>query len=230
MKLENIYKIEGKITVITGLHIGAGSDTMEIGGMDQPIIKHPITEAPYIPGSTLKGKMRSLLETKYFIDRSATREYLTGKKDKKGQGLACNCGESDCPACTIFGNTAREPHTGPTRIVVRDANLTSEFREKFNSGNLPMEVKYENTIDRVKGTASNPRPLERVPAGVEFDFNISLKQYEGDSPDLKDYVLKGLKMIELDALGGNSSRGCGQVRFDDLKVDGEKVSLADISL
>ena len=93
-----------------------------------------------------------------------------------------------------------------------------------------MEVKYENTIDRVKGTAMHPRPLERVPAGVQFDFNISLKQYEDDADDLKDYVLKGLKMIELDALGGNSSRGCGQVRFDDLKVDGEKISLDDISL
>lgn len=223
MKLENIYKIEGKITVITGLHIGAGNDTMEIGGMDQPIIKHPMTEAPYVPGSSIKGKMRSLLETRYFIDRDVTRGFLkTGKP--------CNCGEKDCPACTIFGNTAKDPDTGPTRIVVRDANLTAEFQEKFASGKLPMEVKYENTIDRVKGTAMHPRPLERVPAGVQFDFNISLKQYEDDADDLKDYVLKGLKMIELDALGGNSSRGCGQVRFDDLKVDGEKISLDDISL
>ncbi len=223
MKLENIYKIEGKITVLTGLHIGAGNDTMEIGGMDQPIIKHPITQAPYVPGSSIKGKMRSLLETRYFIDRDVTRKFLiTGKP--------CNCGEADCPACTIFGNTAKDPHTGPTRIVVRDANLTAKFEEKFVSGHLPMEVKHENTIDRVKGTAMHPRPLERVPAGVEFDFNISLKQYEGDANDLKDYVLKGLKMIELDALGGNSSRGCGQVRFDDLKVDGETVELKDISL
>lgn len=223
MKLEKIYKIAGKITVLTGLHIGAGSDTMEIGGMDQPIIKHPITEAPYIPGSSIKGKMRSLLETGYFIDREATKKFLmTGKP--------CNCGETDCPACTIFGNMAKDSQTGPTRIVVRDANLTAEFQEKFISGNLPMEVKHENTIDRVKGTAMHPRPLERVPAGVEFDFNISLKQYAGDNPSLKDYVLKGLKMIELDALGGNSSRGCGQVRFDDLKVDGESVSLDAISL
>jgi len=223
MKLEKIYKIEGKITVMTGLHIGAGNDTMEIGGMDQPIIKHPMTEAPYIPGSSIKGKMRSLLETRYFIDRDATRKFLTG-------GKPCNCGEANCPACTIFGNMAKDSQTGPTRIVVRDANLTATFQDKFNSGNLPMEVKHENTIDRVKGTAMHPRPLERVPAGVQFDFNISLKQYEGDPENLKDYVLKGLKMIELDALGGNSSRGCGQVRFDDLKVDNEKVSLNDISL
>ncbi len=224
MKLENIYKIQGKITVITGLHIGAGSDTMEIGGMDQPIIKHPITEAPYVPGSSIKGKMRSLLETRYFIDRAVTR------KDFLAKGKPCNCGEADCPACTIFGNTAKDPHTGPTRIIVRDANLTAEFQEKFVSGNLPMEVKHENTIDRVKGTAMHPRPLERVPAGVEFEFNISLKQFEGDDPALKDYVLKGLKMIELDALGGNSSRGCGQVRFDNLQIDGKDVSLENIEL
>ncbi|MCF6265491.1 MAG: type III-A CRISPR-associated RAMP protein Csm3 [Desulfuromusa sp.] len=224
MKLENIYKIEGKITILTGLHIGAGNDTMEIGGMDQPIIKHPLTDAPYIPGSSIKGKMRSLLETRYFIDRSVTRnDYLS-------KGKPCNCGETDCLACTIFGNMAKNSATGPTRIVVRDANLTSEFQNMFNSGKLPMEVKHENTIDRVKGTAMYPRPLERVPAGVQFDFNISLKQYEGDADNLKGYVLKGLKMIELDALGGNSSRGCGQVRFDNLKVDGESVELQDINL
>ncbi len=226
MKLEKISSIKGVIAVVTGLHIGAGNDTMEIGGMDQPIIKHPITQAPYIPGSSIKGKMRSLLETKYFIDRPQTRKYLT---DAKG-GKPCNCGENDCPACTIFGNTSANAQTGPTRIIVRDANLTADLNEKFSHGELPMEVKYENTIDRVKGTALNPRPLERVPAGVRFDFNISLKQYEGDAENLMDYVLKGLKMIELDALGGNSSRGCGQVQFVELTVDGQEISLDDTSL
>lgn len=82
-----------------------------------------------------------------------------------------------------------------------------------------MEEKYENVIHRVKGTADHPRPLERVPAGVEFDFSISFKEFEGDDAGLLDYVYKGLKMIELDALGGNSSRGCGQVKFVDLQCD-----------
>jgi CRISPR-associated protein Csm3 len=92
-------------------------------------------------------------------------------------------------------------------------------------------VKFENTIDRVRGTAQDPRPLERVPAGVEFDFNMSLKLFDGDDKEqLIGLVKKGLKLIELDALGGNSSRGCGQVRFHPLHIDGKKETLADVQL
>ncbi len=218
MKLESIKSISGRIRIITGLHIGGNKDNLEIGGMDQPIIKHPLTKEPYIPGSSIKGKMRSLLETCYFIDRENTRKYLR-------EGRPCGCGEADCLACKIFGTSSdkKSQELGSTRIIVRDAVLSEHFREKFAKGELPMEEKYENVIHRIKGTADHPRPLERVPAGVEFDFNISFKQYEGDEASLVDYVYKGLKMIELDALGGNSSRGCGQVKFVDLHCDKQPV-------
>jgi CRISPR-associated protein Csm3 len=89
-----------------------------------------------------------------------------------------------------------------------------------------MEIKYENIIHRVKGVAEHPRPLERIPAGVEFDFNMSFKVFEGDADDLIEDVYRGLRLIELDALGGNSSRGSGQVRFDNLTCDGQSVDLA----
>jgi len=228
MQLESIKQITGTITVLTGLHIGAGKDSLEIGGLDQPIIKHPLTGEPYIPGSSIKGKMRSLLEISKYMGLSPdTRDFVLGKKDKNKRGLPCGCAKKGCPACTIFGTSAAEKTSelGPTRLIVRDAYLSDEWRGKFDSGELTMEVKYENTIDRVRGVAEHPRPLERVPAGVAFTFYLSFKVFEGDTSELLDDVFRGLRLIELDALGGNSSRGCGQVRFDNLKCDEKSIDL-----
>ena len=213
MKLEKIYKIEGQIKILTGLHIGGSKDSIEIGGMDQPIIKTPHDGAPYIPGSSLKGKMRSMLETVYFAN------YI------KQNGLPCE--DFDPPEKSvisrIFGssNNNKPTELGSTRIIVRDAMLSKEFQDRFNKGELAMEEKYENTINRIKGTAENPRPLERVPAGVDFDFAISLKQMDTDPQEMIEWIWKGLKLIELDGLGGNISRGSGQVRFIGVTKDGD---------
>lgn len=226
MKLQTIKQISGKIRVMTGLHIGAGKGSLEIGGLDQPVIKHPISSAPYIPGSSIKGKMRSLLETTHFVERPATRKFVVQ------DGKPCGCAAADCPACAIFGTSAanKTPELGPTRLIVRDAYLTEAWDQKFRSGDLPMEVKYENTIHRVQGTAENPRPLERVPAGVEFTFNLSFKVFEGDDPKWLDYVYQGLKLVQLDALGGCSSRGSGQVAFVGLTCDGQAVDIDALSI
>jgi len=214
MKLNRIRTITGKIQVLTGLHIGASKENIEIGGLDNPIIKDPLpgSNAPYIPGSSLKGKLRSLIEIK-------DGRYV---KDGRDKGKPCNCGRRECAVCTVFGTSAasRPEDLGPTRVVVRDAHLSQKWAELFRKGELPMEVKYENSINRITGIA-NPRPLERVPAGVEFDFSISLKEFEGDPPQYFDTVLQAMKMLELDALGGSGSRGCGQVRFCEVYIDGE---------
>lgn len=224
MKLEKIRTITGRIHVVTGLHIGASNESIEIGGLDNPIIKDPLpgNNAPYIPGSSLKGKLRSLIEIREgrFV------------KDGKDKGKPCNCGKKDCHVCAVFGTSAasRSEDLGSTRIVVRDAHLSKykkdvtiskSWDEKFKAGELPMEIKYENSINRITGEA-NPRPLERVPGGVEFDFNISFKVFEGDPDEYFDTLLKGMKLLELDALGGAGSRGCGQIRFVDVLIDNEK--------
>lgn len=226
MKLTNIREITGIIRLRSGLHIGAGKDSVEIGGMDQPIIKDPVTHAPYIPGSSLKGKLRSLLETSVFMKNEGTRNAVM-------HGMPCDCGKKNCPACTIFGSHASpqkcDPELGPTRLLMRDATLTPEFMDMFKSGRLPMEVKNENIINRVKGVAEHPRPLERVPAGTCFTLNIAFRVYEGDSEQLLDWVFKGLKFIQLDAIGGGGSRGNGQVVFEDLKIDGQTLSLDDVT-
>lgn len=228
MQLKTIRQITGIIRLRSGLHIGAGKDTVEIGGLDQPIIKHPVTGAPYIPGSSLKGKMRALLETSIFADNPETSASILA-------GKPCECGKKDCPACTLFGSHQApqkcDSDLGPTRILVRDANLTPESEEQFKNGRLPMEIKYENIINRVQGVAQHPRPLERVPAGTSFVLTIALKVFDIDTDkNLLKHVWQGLKLIEMDALGGGGSRGNGQVSFEQLQIDGESVDLSAVAV
>jgi CRISPR-associated protein Csm3 len=215
MRLEKMKTIKGKILIMTGLHIGASNANIEIGGLDNPIVKDPLlgSGAPYIPGSSLKGKLRSLIETK-------EGRYV---KEGKRKGNPCDCGEKGCPVCPVFGTSAatRSDDLGPTRVVVRDSHLSKEWRDKFENGELPMEVKYENTINRITGEA-NPRPLERVPAGVEFDLNITFKIFEGDPDSYFKTIVQAMRLLELDALGGSGSRGCGQIKFIDITIDNEK--------
>ncbi len=211
MKLKEIIKISGIIKLLSGLHIGAGDSALEIGGLDQPIIKHPITGEPYIPGSSLKGKIRSLLELKYgkFINDLNAKNY----------GGPCNCG--NCLICKVFGVGAsnKSGEAGPTRLLVRDAFMTEEWKEKFKNGELSLEIKYENTINRITGTAEHPRPLERVPAGVEFEFNMSVRIYDQDNEDeILSLIKQGMALLQLDALGGNGSRGCGHIEFSKITI------------
>lgn len=218
MKLITHKIIRGEIECITGLHIGGSSETIEIGGMDNPIIKHPITELPYIPGSSIKGRMRSLLELKYEM-------YESGGGVHRFKGH--NCKEINCHVCRIFGTSADTSDIGPGRLLVRDAHLDSESVEKLKNlkrdKGLPYsEEKFENTIKRINASA-NPRSIERVPAGIKFNFELVYRVFDmGDEGktdlDLLKHVKEGLKLIENDALGGSGSRGSGKVKFNNIKI------------
>lgn len=232
MKLKEYKKIEGTIEVITGLHIGGSTNIIEIGGKDNPVIKHPITKEPYIPGSSLKGKMRSLLEWKL--------EKVDTDPKSKNFGEVHQCSEPGCPICLLFGTTAEDSKTGPARLIFRDAVLSEDFKgemkkkiETWSPENIS-EEKYENTINRITARA-NPRNFERVPSGVEFSFEISYRMFEGGNngitnKELFERVIEGLKLIEKDALGGAGSRGCGQVKFWIKNENGKLKSLDEISV
>ena len=213
MKQIGTRKISGKIIVKTGLHIGAGNDKVEIGGMDNPIIRNPLTQEPYIPGSSIKGKMRSLLEWKL-------------GKVAASRGMPCSCGKADCEICRVFGSANQggkgDETKGPTRIIVRDAVLTKEWAEKFREGKSIVEEKSENSLNRITAVA-NPRPIERVVPGVEFDFEIAYRVIDTGDGGAKDkeyfdsVVKEGLRLLRGDFLGGGGSRGNGQIDFSDLK-------------
>lgn len=227
LKLEKYVQITGFIHCLTGLHIGGSKDEIEIGGMDSPVIRHPVTKYPYIPGSSLKGKLRSLLEYKY------------GKITKEGR--PCDCGRIDCPICPIFGPHLQsrqeiekiDPELKPTRLLVRDSLLNQKSIEEFQpmlaDGLLYAEIKAENIIDRNTGRAADKgfRSQERVPAGAEFELNLSLRVFKGDDESkMLAYIQEGLRLLQSDYLGGSGSRGYGQVEIRDLKKDGQPWELA----
>ena len=197
--------IRGKIECLTGLHIGGSKDKMEIGGVDSPAVRDPVTRQPYIPGSSLKGKMRMLLE------------YLTGKVEHDG-GVH-SCAEAGCPVCRVFGSSAAEERRcGPTRLLVRDAypdQVTKELWNAMDSELLFAEMKSENYLNRIT-SAANPRFLERVVKGSKFELDMVYSVYEVDDHDdleFFDQVRASLELLEQSALGGNGSRGYGRVKF-----------------
>jgi len=204
-----IVNIKGQIELLSGLHIGGGDDTMKIGGIDNGVIKDINSDKPYIPGSSLKGKMRSLLEWHIGVvgigDGSPFHSGLLKNSifdDASKRKAALNL-------LKLFGNGKIDDKFNEiTRISVGDCSLVEVEDQKVS------EAKYENVIDRQKGTASNPRQTERVPAGVKFDFDIRIKVLDKDSEDeLIAMVKDGLALIENDYLGGSGSRGYGRVKF-----------------
>lgn len=221
MKLTGISEIKGRIILRSGLHIGAGDTEMRIGGTDNPVVKHPHTNEPYIPGSSLKGKVRSLLEMRSGLMAVTRGKPVNGRVLKSVEGKER---EEAMKILKLFGTSGADSdgaeEIGPTRSAFADCPLNVQCRDQLMAANAPLtEVKSENSIDRIKGVADNPRFTERVPAGVVFDFSISLKEMEGDE-DLTGFLLEGLRLLELDALGGSGSRGYGRVEFsfDDSSV------------
>lgn len=232
MRLKQTVTFSGKIYCVSGLSIGGSSSTLDIGGVDREVIKNPITKEPYIPGSSLKGKMRSELEKKYGTKhwvkkhKNRNKEVLAEKNDEvliAGDKEPCGCGAKSCLICTIFG-AHKKPgaDSAPTRIIVRDAVLS---KEKMENGTVILERKTENIVSRISDTADSPRTMERVPAGTYFDFEIILRIFEGDNK--KEFIKKveeGLNLVQESYLGGCGSRGSGCVMFsydihDELKSE-----------
>lgn len=221
MKLINILELTGRIELLSGLHIGAGDAEMHIGGTDSPVIKNPHTNMPYIPGSSLKGKMRSLLEWKLGVVGVTGGSPLSYQHLKELHDIAK---KDAVNLLRLFGVSGGEKipeqdmqkyQLGVSRLAFRDLNPEDNWvaeREKRNQ--LLTETKFENSIHRISGTANSPRNFERVPAGAMFEFNLSLKILDTDqTQELVDMVLLGLKLLELDAIGGSGSRGYGRIKF-----------------
>jgi CRISPR-associated protein Csm3 len=218
MKLLSHSKVTGIICCKSGLKIGGSKDSLEIGAMDNPIIRHPVTSLPYLPGSSLKGKMRSLLE-------------ITAGKFNTYKGGPCDCG--DCDVCKLFGCGNPQKATEMTRLIFRDAMVTDNSEEILRDAQAEKgvnfaEVKSENWIDRRTGKAGQGglRTQERVPEGTTFNFEVSIRIFDTDDKEhFKKKIMEGLQLMENDYLGGSGSRGYGKIEFQDLAFDGQPFSL-----
>lgn len=199
-KLVKKIIITKSLQVLTGLHVGGSTENVEIGGIDRPVIKIAVrNNQPYIPGSSLKGKIRCLLEQA----RGAT-----------------NVGDNK-EVNNLFGFASDNL---PSKLIVRDAYLTEKSVKELSSCNtldMPYtEGKWENSINRVEGKAANPRQIERVPAGAVFtvEFVINVWDDEKEAKKLLQLLEEGMNLLESDYLGGNGSRGYGQVKFGELQM------------
>ncbi|WP_305153040.1 type III-A CRISPR-associated RAMP protein Csm3 [uncultured Dubosiella sp.] len=206
--LKKILVLNYTMTLVTGLHIGGSTDTFDIGGVDSSVIKNPLTKEPYIPGSSIKGKVRSLLLKKHrdtkqrheLVFENDTIRNLFEPVEENNPGIIAD-----------------------TRTLFRDAVLTQESKQKLEAylgDGVFTEIKAENKINPLSSKPGNPRFIERVPAGAEFEGQIVLQIYE-DDPEarLMEYLQEGLNLLELNYLGASGSRGYGRVKLNTIQFE-----------
>lgn len=196
----------GTIVLKTGLHIGGTNAALNIGGPDKFVVRNPLNNIPYIPGSSLKGKMRALVE-------------IANGCVEVDRGKVGPSKDPDSVSGKLFGVATGSDNNRPSRLIVRDAELDVDACD-FSNTDLPYtESKTEVAIDRVTAKA-NPRTFERVPAGAKFKLNMVLNVFEGeDEKELKKTLKQAIGLLEDDYLGGHGSRGYGQIKFEGLDID-----------
>lgn len=208
------FEITGTIEVLTGMHIGGSKEFSAIGAVDSPVMRDVKTNDPFIPGSSIKGKLRFLLQEKY------------------GKGITKTHNDDVEFVCKLFGSGSTKENTNPqmSRLYFSDAFLTNKDYFKSIGINEVTEVKFENYIERFTSIAV-PRQIERVIRGSEFGLNII---YNGEKDeDIEEdlgYLKEAFELLKYSALGGSGSRGYGRVKIKDLKInlvtgdiDGERV-------
>lgn len=192
-------EISGTLEVVTGMHIGGSSAFSAIGAVDSPVVKDTRTNQPMIPGSSLKGKLRSLLAKRY------NEEFAKTPDD-----------DAEC-LTELFGSAQKE-HVKTSRLLFSDMFLDNmeELRKAGLTG--ATEVKFENSISRATAVA-NPRQIERVVRGAVFPLQL-IYEVEDEETMLSDFkILKeGFQILEYDYLGGSGSRGYGRVKIRDLEA------------
>ncbi len=192
----NKIRINGEIELLTGLHIGTGGEFAAIGAADSPVIKDVITNESIIPGSSLKGKLRSMLGARYSI--------------KNANGADDDCDEIK----RLFGSVDK-----PSRLIFSDMTISNKDELKSLNVYTTTETKFENNINRLSGVA-NPRQIERTIRGCKYSMDIiyNLKEEDEALEDMK-MLAEGFKLLEFDYLGGHGSRGYGKVKFNNLSAE-----------
>lgn len=207
-------EIFGKIVVKTGMHIGGNNAFSSIGAVDSVVIKDPLTDRPIIPGSSLKGKMRTLLAKQY-----NEKIVQPNNDDKKILGLFGSSPED--------GGKKGSSRVSVGRLIFSDSIMTNWEDLKKQGLKSKTEVKFENSISRTTAVA-NPRQIERVVRGSEFGLSLIYEAYDKNFPEGADLVecivedikliLEGMRLLEYDYIGGSGTRGYGKIRFEELDI------------
>lgn len=200
--LEKVLNLNYILCLDSGLHIGGSEDSFDIGGADSTVIRNPLNNQPYIPGSSIKGKLKSLLKMKY------------GKLNENDLQLV------DKNQIAVFSpveGIENPNYIQVSRCIFRDATLTEDSigkLQKYLGKGVFTEIKGENSINIMKAKAANPRFIERVPAGAEFEGKIILQVFQGDDEEkLKKTVLEAMRLLENNYLGHSGTRGYGRLHF-----------------
>ncbi|HZJ83115.1 MAG TPA: type III-A CRISPR-associated RAMP protein Csm3 [Clostridia bacterium] len=194
--------IKGQIELLTGLHIGGSESYSAIGAVDSPVVRDSISGNPIIPGSSIKGKMRSLLQKTF--------------------GASSGHDQDHEEVLRLFGSgNSRKGGIFPSRLKFSDCYMNLEKLEELKVANIRLtEIKTENTINRQTSEA-NPRQIERVVRGTIFDFELIYDVLEGHEDEVEDdfkNISIAFTLLEKDYLGGHGSRGSGRVKFNNLEA------------
>ncbi len=221
-KLTKKVVVRFNLELLTGMRIGSSDPGIAIGAIDSPVIRDPVSGTPYIPGSSLKGKLRSALE-------KVLGEYA--ENGRAGNDPSSLCGR-------LFGVSAdaKGGHLTSTRLTVRDAFLTEDSQRLFESDSVGKfldapytEVKTEIGVDRLTGgpQSRNFRQIERVPRGAVFacEVVLSIWDTDGDGKELREALKNCLILLETEYLGGSGTRGYGQVKV--IPTDILEISFGD---
>ena len=213
--LKDKLVITGEITLVTGMHIGASNDFSPIGAVDSVVVRDPLTRQPIIPGSSLKGKMRTLLA-----------------RTESDSPVLARIENDSLPLCRLFGSSDNKDKSKsmlPARLQFYDLFIMDESKKAFEDKTdlYLTEIKFENTINRTTSVA-NPRQIERVPAGMKFKLNLvynleSLEEGSNEVAEDFENIARAFKLLQMDYIGGNGTRGYGRLKFIGLKVEAKNI-------
>lgn len=229
------YIINGEITCKTGLHIGGSLETIEIGGSDNPIIRDTVSNLPFIPGSSIKGKLRSLLE---LSDKDSSQSVLNNGGKVSTEGIAAEffgvANNNEYSKANKDSESSKDNNDNESskdkfhnKLIVRDAFPTEDTIKMWDKHSDIIdgaELKYENSLNRITSKAT-PRNIERVPVNSKFKLEIVLSIYDYDETytTKSDYeslnpLFKSMKLLQDDYLGGNGTRGFGKIEFENITI------------
>ena len=226
------YIINGEITCKTGLHIGGSLETIEIGGSDNPIIRDTVSNLPFIPGSSIKGKLRSLLE---LSDKKSSKSVIDNGGKVSTEGIAAEffgvANNNESSKANKDSESSKDNNDNESsnnkfhKLIVRDAFPTEDTIKMWDKHSDIIdgaELKYENSLNRITSKAT-PRNIERVPVNSKFKLEIVLSIYDETYTTKSDYeslkpLFKSMKLLQDDYLGGSGTRGFGKIEFENITI------------